>query len=159
MFFWPEAAPGRPRPRAVRSRPICVSTMRTLEQTSTNARLTSKGSSDVRRLPVGKQILFSAIIVCALLVLLEGTIRLWPFYFRTSYERYNWTTGRLELVPNLRYTTPGGGEFWINSRGFVGPEFEDQPTPGVYRILPSAIRAHSRPARGGSAIRASWNDP
>jgi len=89
----------------------------------------------VHRLPVGKQILLSTIIVCALLVGLEGTVRLWTFYFRTSYERYNWSTGRLELVPNIRYTTPSGSEFWINSRGFVGPEFEERPEPGVYRIM------------------------
>lgn len=88
-----------------------------------------------RRLTVGKQILFSTIIVCGLLVLLEGTVRLWAFYFRTSYERYNWTTGRLELVPNIRYTAAGGTEFWINSRGFVGPEFEERAAPGVYRII------------------------
>lgn len=108
-------------------------------RTSVLARAQSNGrtvtGTDVRRLPVGKQILFSTIIVCALLVLLEGTIRLWAFYFRTSYERYNWSTGRLELVPNIRYTAPSGTEFWINSRGFVGPEFEERPAPGVYRIM------------------------
>jgi lysophospholipase L1-like esterase len=92
--------------------------------------VTRRSSPDARRLPIGKQILFSTILVCAVLVLLEGTIRLWAYYFRTSYERYNWTTGRLELVPNIRYTTASGSEFWINSRGFVGPEFDD-----VYRIM------------------------
>ena len=96
----------------------------------------SKPAADARpKLGLGKQILFSTIIVCALLSVLEGTIRLWAFYFRTSYERYNWSTGRLELVPGVRYTTPSGHEFRINSRGFVGPEFDERPSPGVYRII------------------------
>jgi len=97
--------------------------------------MTGQGDPGGRRLGVGKQLLFSAILVCTVLLLLEGGIRLWAFYFRTSYERYNWTTGRLELVPNIRYTTASGSEFWINSRGFVGPEFDERPSPGTYRIM------------------------
>jgi lysophospholipase L1-like esterase len=88
-----------------------------------------------RRSGVGKQILFSLIILCGLLLAAEGLIRVWALYLRESYERYNPRTGRLELVPNLRYTNSRGQEFWINSKGFVGPEFDDQPGPGVYRII------------------------
>ena len=80
--------------------------------------VTRRSSPDARRLPIGKQILFSTILVCAVLVLLEGTIRLWAYYFRTSYERYNWTTGRLELVPNIRYTTASGSELAFVATGF-----------------------------------------
>lgn len=88
-----------------------------------------------RRFSVGKQILFSVIIVVVTVVAAEAGIRTWALFFRTSYERYNPGTGRLELVPNLRHTTPRGEEFRINSRGFVGPEFEEQPSKGVYRII------------------------
>ena len=88
-----------------------------------------------RQFGVGKQILFSLIIVSGLLLAAEGSIRTWALYFRTSYERYNALTGRLELVPNLRYTNSRGQEFRINSKGFVGPEFDDQPSAGVYRIM------------------------
>jgi lysophospholipase L1-like esterase len=88
-----------------------------------------------RRFSIGKQILFSVILVGGLLVLAEGCIRVWALYFRTSYERYNSHAGRLELRPNIRYTTDQGAEFWINSKGFVGPEFDDRPAPGVYRII------------------------
>jgi lysophospholipase L1-like esterase len=88
-----------------------------------------------RRLSTGKQVLFSLIIVLGLIVAAEGAIRIWALYFRTSYERYNRHTGRLELVPNLRYTNARGQEFRINSRGFVGPEFDERPRPGVARVM------------------------
>jgi lysophospholipase L1-like esterase len=83
----------------------------------------------------GKQILFSVIIVAGLLLAAEGSIRIWALYFRTSYERYNASTGRLELVPNLRFRNTRGQEFWINSKGFVGPEFDERPPFGAYRII------------------------
>jgi len=70
-----------------------------------------------------------------LLLAAEGSLRLWVFYFRTSYERYNARTGRLELRPNLQYTNSRGQEFRINSKGFVGPDFDDHPGAGVYRII------------------------
>jgi lysophospholipase L1-like esterase len=92
-------------------------------------------TGSVRHFSVRKQILFSIIIAGGLLLLAEGSIRIWALYFRTSYERYNTQTGRLELRPNLRYTNAYGQEFRINSKGFVGPEFDDQPAPGVYRIM------------------------
>jgi lysophospholipase L1-like esterase len=82
-----------------------------------------------------KQILFSFITVTLLLGGAEFGIRTWVFFFRTSYERYNFTTGRPELVPNIRYSPSRGREFLINSKGFVGPEFADQPPAGVYRII------------------------
>lgn len=88
-----------------------------------------------RRFSVGKQILFSVIIVVGMLLLAEGAVRAWALYFRTSYERYNSQTGRLELRPNLHYTNSRGEEFRINSKGFVGPEFDAVPGPGVYRII------------------------
>ena len=82
-----------------------------------------------------KQILFSFITVTLLVGGAEVGIRTWAFFFRTSYERYNFTTGRPELVPNIRYSPSRGREFLINSKGFVGPEFADQPPAGVYRII------------------------
>jgi lysophospholipase L1-like esterase len=91
--------------------------------------------AEARRFSIGKQVLFSIILVGGLLVLAEGAIRVWALYFRTSYERYNAQTGRLELRPNIRYTNAQGGEFRINAKGFVGPEFDDHPAPGVYRII------------------------
>lgn len=88
-----------------------------------------------RHSSVAKQVAFSAAIVVMLLFAAEAAVRAWALFFRTSYERYNPRTGRLELVPNIRYTNARGEEFWINSKGFVGPEFDDEPAPGVYRII------------------------
>jgi lysophospholipase L1-like esterase len=97
--------------------------------------VTVEPRSNGRRFSAGKQILFSVIIVVGLLGLAEGGIRLWALYFRTSYERYNSATGRLELRPNVHYTNARGQEFRINSRGFVGPEFDEHPAPNTYRII------------------------
>ena len=86
-------------------------------------------------MPLKKQVLFTAIIVIGLLIAGEIGIRVWAYYFRTSYEQYNRETGRLELVPGLHYRTPEGREFRINSRGFVGPEFDETPPAGTTRIM------------------------
>lgn len=86
-------------------------------------------------LPFGKQVLFSLILICSVFGAAEGAIRVWAHYFRTSYERYNSAAGRLELVPNIRYTARDGNEFLINSKGFLGPEFGPRPEAGVYRII------------------------
>ena len=93
--------------------------------------MTRKSSRD---LSVKKQLLFSLILMTCVFGLAEGAIRVWAYYFRTSYERYNATTGRLELVPNIQYIRDGH-EFRINSRGLLGPEFSDHPANGVYRIV------------------------
>jgi len=69
-----------------------------------------------------------------LLSLAEAGIRAWAYFFRTSYERYNPTTKRLELVPNLRFQR-GGDEFRVNSKGFVGPEFDQEKPRGIFRII------------------------
>jgi|SRR5215470_12497602 len=82
-----------------------------------------------------KQALFSLIIVALFFAAAEVGIRTWTFFFRTPYERYNFATGRPELVPNLSRTFRNGNEFRINSKGFVGPEFDARPSTGVYRII------------------------
>lgn len=87
------------------------------------------------RLSIKKQIIFTAIILVGFLVLGEIGVRTWALYFRTTYEQYNRETGRLELVPNLRSIEADGNEFRINARGFVGPEFDEVPRPGVTRII------------------------
>jgi hypothetical protein len=84
-----------------------------------------------RKFGIGKQILFTVILVAGVLGLAESAIRVWALYFRTSYEQYDARTGRLELRPNIHYTNGRGEEFRINSKGFVGPEFDDRPAAGV----------------------------
>jgi lysophospholipase L1-like esterase len=82
-----------------------------------------------------KLIIFSVIVTISVLALAEITVRMWAYYFRTSYERYNYAKGRLELVPNIRVSNASGDRILINSKGFVGPEFEDRKREGVYRIF------------------------
>ena len=84
---------------------------------------------------IKKRVLFTSIILIGCLLLGEIAVRTWAYYFRTTYEKYNWQTGRLELVPNLRYRQEDGHEFWINSRGFVGQEFDETPPAGTTRII------------------------
>jgi lysophospholipase L1-like esterase len=92
------------------------------------------GRKGPRQFSLGKQLLFTSIIVGAFLVVAELGLRTWVYYFRTPYERYNAEAGRLELVPNVR-STKSGHEFRINSAGLLGPEFEKHPRGGVYRII------------------------
>ena len=85
-------------------------------------------------LSIKKQILFFVIMSVCLLSLAEVGIRVWAFFFRTSYERYNARTQRLELVPNVRVGV-GADEFRINSKGFVGRDFDEQKPEGTFRII------------------------
>src|SRR2546430_17590529 len=70
-----------------------------------------------------KTAVFSILPVLFLLLIGEGGLRLYSWYFRTAYERYNVSTGRIELVPNLEVKSPGGRRIRINSKGFLGVEF------------------------------------
>jgi len=88
-----------------------------------------------RRLSATKAIIFSLVPILVLLVSAEVALRIWAYYFRTSYERYSYARGRLELVPNIQFTTAKGEEFRINSKGFVGPDFTDVKPQGMYRIF------------------------
>jgi len=80
-------------------------------------------------------VVYSLLPVVLLLLIAEGGLRIYSWYFRTAYEKYNGATGRLELVPNFRATLPGGREIRINSKGFVGPEFSDRKASGIFRVF------------------------
>ena len=96
---------------------------------------TESTANSVSSLSIKKRLLFTSIILIGCLLLAEIAVRTWALYFRTTYEKYNRQTGRLELVPNLRYRQENGQEFWINSRGFVGREFDETPSAGTIRII------------------------
>jgi len=82
-----------------------------------------------------KAALFSVLLICLLLLVGETVVRVWAYYFRTSFERYNSDSGRLELVPNTHIIDANGNEFLVNSKGFAGPEFKEHRSKGVYRIF------------------------
>src|SRR6266851_5653727 len=88
-----------------------------------------------RELSWPKTVVFSILPVLFLLLIGEGGLRLYSGYFRTAYERYNTETGRLELVPNIQTAIPGGARIRINSKGFVGVEFDDVKPAGIYRVF------------------------
>lgn len=80
--------------------------------------------------------LFAFSVVSLLIVLAAGevSVRVWAYYFRTPYERYNPTLGRIELIPNIRIEKPNR-RISVNSLGFVGDEFQAQKPQEVYRIF------------------------
>lgn len=81
-----------------------------------------------------KAIVFSLVPLLVLLLIGEVSLRVWTYYFRTPYERYNYQTDRLELIPNTNLNL-SGAIIQINSKGFVGPEFEPVKAPRTYRIF------------------------
>lgn len=81
-----------------------------------------------------KVIVFSCIPLVVILLLGELSIRTWAYYFRTSYERYNFQTDRLELIPNTDLRM-NGAIIQVNSKGFVGPEFPDKKASGSLRVF------------------------
>lgn len=86
------------------------------------------------KLSFGKQLAFCLLIMLLLVTIAEAGVRTWAHYFRTSYETFNPETNRLELVRGLRFIKRGE-EFVINSKGFLGPEFEKKKPDGVFRIF------------------------
>jgi len=94
-----------------------------------------------------KAILFSFLLICFMLLVAESGIRVWAYYFRATYERYNSDLRRYELIPNIRSISPSGAEFLINSKGFAGREFKNTKPEGVYRIF----------ALGDSCTLGYWN--
>lgn len=92
------------------------------------------GAASKANITAGKAMLFTAIIVFGLLVTAEGAIRTWAYYFRSTYESYNAEKGRYEPVPGIHHIS-GSPPLVINSKGFIGPEFEDKKPSNVYRIF------------------------
>jgi lysophospholipase L1-like esterase len=81
-----------------------------------------------------KAVLFTIILMVVFLSLMEAGVRVWAYYFRSSYETFNVEKGRYEPVPGIHEVSTGP-PLIINSKGFIGPEFEDRKPEGVYRIF------------------------
>jgi len=92
-----------------------------------------KTSEPMRITPV-KAVLFTTILMLATLACLEGTIRVWAYYFRSTYEAYDISKGRYLPVPGVHQIS-GGPPLIVNSKGFIGPEFEAKKPKDVYRIF------------------------
>jgi lysophospholipase L1-like esterase len=81
-----------------------------------------------------KTVVFSFILILGFFVAAEVALRTWVFVFRAPAERFDLMTGTFILVPG-RYPRAGAAPIQVNSRGFVGPEFDEPRAPGVARIV------------------------
>src|SRR2546430_5102925 len=81
-----------------------------------------------------KVAIYSLIIIVLLFGVSELALRLYDRYFRIAYLTYDAEHGRPVLVPNARVHTRDD-HVSTNSKGFVGPEFDDNKPAGVTRII------------------------
>ena len=81
-----------------------------------------------------KTVIFSTIIMVLFFGAAEGAVRIWVYFFRTPAERFDIETGTFVLLPGT-YPRPHSAPVTVNSRGFVGSEFDDPPPAGVVRIV------------------------
>jgi lysophospholipase L1-like esterase len=85
------------------------------------------------RFGVGRSLLYSAILISLCFGLVEGGLRVYVYLFRAPAERFDLASGTFVLRPGEYPSWPD--PVIVNSRGFVGPEFEDPPAPGTLRIV------------------------
>jgi lysophospholipase L1-like esterase len=81
-----------------------------------------------------RAVIFVTIIVVLVLLSLEGGIRVWSYYFRSSHEVFNTSKGRYEPVPGV-HVLGEGPPLVVSSKGFIGVEFEAAKPKDVYRIF------------------------
>lgn len=97
--------------------------------------LTSQtGIEGSRRFGPFKTVTFSAILMLLFFAAAEAGLRVWVYYFREPAERFDVGTGTFVLVPGS-HARLGAEPIRVNSRGFVGEEFEEPRPPGVVRIV------------------------
>jgi lysophospholipase L1-like esterase len=85
------------------------------------------------RFGVGRSLLYSAILISLCFGLLEGGLRIYVYLFREPAERFDLQANTFVLRPGQYPGYPD--PIVVNSRGFVGAEFEDPPPPGTRRIV------------------------
>ena len=83
---------------------------------------------------VGRSVLLGAVLTTLVFATLEVAVRAWVYFFRDQAERFDTATGTFILLPG-RYAGAGGRSFYVNTRGFVGAEFQDPVSPGTIRIV------------------------
>src|SRR5262245_3363580 len=81
-----------------------------------------------------KTILFSTILTLAVFVLAEIGVRIWVGGFREPAERLDVATGTFVLQPGL-YPRLAAPPLEVNSRSYLGLEFEEPPPSGTLRIV------------------------
>jgi lysophospholipase L1-like esterase len=91
-------------------------------------------STKVRTFGPVKTAVFSTILIVLFFGTAEVAVRVCVSLFRAPAERFDFRTGTFVLVPG-QHPRIGAPPIQVNSRGFVGPEFEEPRTPGVTRIV------------------------
>jgi lysophospholipase L1-like esterase len=94
----------------------------------------NKSSALVARFGPVKIVVFSTLIVALFFAAAEVALRTWVYFFRTPAESFDVSTGTFVLQPGV-YPSRGKEPIRVNTRGFVGAEFEDPPPQGVIRIV------------------------
>lgn len=75
-----------------------------------------------------RSLAYSAILIVLLLGLVEGGIRVWVYFFRAAYERFDAASQTFVLVPGEHRN-----HVRVNSEGFVGRELQPD-APDLFRI-------------------------
>jgi lysophospholipase L1-like esterase len=81
-----------------------------------------------------KTLVFSAILIVLFFAAAEAAVRMWVYFFRTPAERFDLASGTFILVPGS-FPRPNAPPVQVNSRGFVGAEFEEPRPAGVKRVV------------------------
>ncbi len=94
----------------------------------------SESATAPPRFSVRRSLFYSALLMLLCFGLIEGSLRAYVYVFRAPAERFDLATQTFELRPGS-YRTQNPELTVVNSRGFVGAEFEDPPPPGTLRIV------------------------
>jgi hypothetical protein len=81
---------------------------------------------------IRKSVVFAGVLIALVLGLAEGTVRIWAWFFRESFARWDPSTGTFVLLPGHHRTELG----WVlvNRDGFVGEELAPDG-PDLWRIV------------------------
>jgi len=93
-----------------------------------------KSQKTAVQMSFGRGLLYSVVITSILLGGAEVALRVWANYFRVAYLTYDPVRERPALVPNARIRD-NSENVAINSKGFVGPEFEKKKPADTIRVI------------------------
>jgi lysophospholipase L1-like esterase len=107
-------------------------------------------SAEGSHLTTTKKLAFSIIAIVSFFTLVEVGLRIWVYYFRDEYARYDTLTGIPYLVPGIHRDST----VVVNSSGFVGAEIRPR-TPDLWRIVAlgdSSTFGHGSPLHAYPAV-------
>lgn len=81
-----------------------------------------------------RSLLITVVVSLAILLTGEATFRVWDYFFRHPYRRFDPHLGMVRPVPNY-HASFNGSVLRINSMGFRAPEFRREKPSGAFRII------------------------